>query len=170
MRIPKQELYNIDRRYKHWHIFFWWVRAHAYLLSPSSIYLYSYAIEKILKVNKFVINTSIYFLSRILKTKYALFQKNVMTCVALFLNCTCYAWSKLNNEIFILILTAPHCLQWCRLFVMELKLSLQLLQACFSLSLFDFEDFLQHSGWNEKWNLERSLPISKMQFKSYHII
>lgn len=35
---------------------------------------------------------------------------------------------------------------------MELKLSLQLLQACFSLSRLDLEDFLQESLWNEKYN------------------
>lgn len=52
----------------------------------------------------------------------------------------------------ILILTAPHCLQWCRRLVMELKLSLQLLQACFSLSRLDLEDFLQESLWNEEHN------------------
>lgn len=34
---------------------------------------------------------------------------------------------------------------------MELKLSLQLLQACFSLSRLDLEDFLQESLWNEKY-------------------
>lgn len=34
---------------------------------------------------------------------------------------------------------------------MELKLSLQLLQDCFSLSRLDLEDFLEESLWNQKY-------------------
>lgn len=69
----------------------------------------------------------------------------------------------------VLILTAPHCLQWCRLLVMELKLSLQLLQACFSLSRLDLEDFLQESLWNEEHNyVIKRKKIHKRDHKTIH--
>lgn len=47
-------------------------------------------------------------------------------------------------------LTAPHSLQWCLLLVMELKVSPQLLQPCFSLSRLVLEDPLLGSDcWRQ---------------------
>ena len=47
-------------------------------------------------------------------------------------------------------LTAPHNLQWCFLLVMELKVSPQLLQPCFSLSRLVLEDPLLGSSYGRQ--------------------
>lgn len=47
-------------------------------------------------------------------------------------------------------LTAPHSLQWCFLLVMELKVSPQLLQPCFSLSRLVLEDPLLGSSYRRQ--------------------
>lgn len=47
-------------------------------------------------------------------------------------------------------LTTPHSLQWCFLLVMELKVSPQLLQPCFSLSRLVLEDPLLGSSYKRQ--------------------
>ena len=48
-------------------------------------------------------------------------------------------------------LTTPHVLQWCFLLVIELKVSPQLLQPCFSLSRLVLEDPFLGSSCGVKW-------------------
>lgn len=62
-------------------------------------------------------------------------------------------------------LTTPHSLQWCFLLVMELKVSPQPLQLCFSLSRLVFEDGFLDSSYKEanscrqSWKARVTLPL-----------